>query len=96
MAQMLSIKLSDEVYDAIKRQAQAIGASPAALAARWLQQKCVMPEPSHGEPPGHVQAARERFESHFGEVNLGHPTGADNDSIDADLAMEYASNHGGD
>jgi hypothetical protein len=39
------------------------------------------------------QAARERFERHFGEVNLGHPTGADNQSIDADLAREYSSAH---
>ena len=26
----------------------------------------------------------------FGSVDLGHPTGADNDRIDADLAREYA------
>jgi hypothetical protein len=26
----------------------------------------------------------------FGSVDLGHPTGADNESIDADLAREYA------
>lgn len=29
----------------------------------------------------------------FGSVDLGHPTGADNESIDADLAREYASTH---
>ena len=29
----------------------------------------------------------------FGSVSLGHPTGADNESIDADLAREYASRH---
>jgi len=29
----------------------------------------------------------------FGSVDLGHPTGADNESIDADLAREYASKH---
>jgi predicted DNA-binding antitoxin AbrB/MazE fold protein len=29
----------------------------------------------------------------FGSVDLGYPTGADNDSIDADLAREYASTH---
>ena len=27
----------------------------------------------------------------FGSVDLGYPTGADNESIDADLAREYAS-----
>jgi hypothetical protein len=29
----------------------------------------------------------------FGSVDLGYPTGADNESIDADLAREYASTH---
>ena len=37
-----------------------------------------------------MQAARERFERHFGEVDLGYATGADNEQIDADLAREYA------
>jgi hypothetical protein len=36
------------------------------------------------------QAARERFERHFGEIDLGYPTGADNEGIDADLAREHA------
>jgi hypothetical protein len=29
----------------------------------------------------------------FGSASLGHPTGADNEGIDADLAAEYANNH---
>jgi predicted DNA-binding antitoxin AbrB/MazE fold protein len=29
----------------------------------------------------------------FGSVDLGHPTGADNEGIDADLAQEYAATH---
>ena len=29
----------------------------------------------------------------FGSVDLGNPTGANNESIDADLAREYASTH---
>ncbi len=29
----------------------------------------------------------------FGSVSLGHATGADNESIDADLAREYMNNH---
>lgn len=39
------------------------------------------------------QAAKERFERHFGEINLGSATGVDNESIDADLAREYADDH---
>jgi hypothetical protein len=39
------------------------------------------------------QAARQRFENHFGEIDLGYPTGTDNERIDADLAKEYANNN---
>lgn len=42
------------------------------------------------DPRAETQAARERFERHFGEVDLGYTTGVDNEGIDADLATEYA------
>lgn len=29
----------------------------------------------------------------FGSVSLGHPTGSDNEQIDADLAREYSATH---
>lgn len=32
----------------------------------------------------------------FGSVDMGYPTGADNESIDRDLAKEYASTHAED
>jgi hypothetical protein len=31
-----------------------------------------------------------RLRRHFGAVNLGHPTGADNEQIDDDLSRAYA------
>lgn len=34
-----------------------------------------------------------RLEDLFGSVSLGHPTGADNETIDRDLAQEYAATH---
>jgi predicted DNA-binding antitoxin AbrB/MazE fold protein len=34
-----------------------------------------------------------RVMAHAGAVDLGRPTGADNESIDADLAREYGSCH---
>ena len=34
-----------------------------------------------------------RLLAHAGAVDLGKPTGADNTSIDADLAREYGSSH---
>jgi predicted transcriptional regulator len=91
MGQSLTVELSDEVYAALRRQAQATGTSLARVAAASLERqfKGTGTLPTDAEK----QAARERFERHFGEVNLGHPTGADNESIDADLAREYSSAH---
>jgi len=39
------------------------------------------------------RAAWERLLRHAGAENLGYATGADNESIDADLAREYGSTH---
>jgi hypothetical protein len=36
------------------------------------------------------------LEALFGSVSLGHPTGADNESIDRDLMLAYADNHEND
>jgi hypothetical protein len=33
------------------------------------------------------------LEKLFGSVSLGHPLGLDNEKIDEDLSLEYASNH---
>lgn len=43
------------------------------------------------ERPAGSQKSRGTLRELFGSVDLGYPTGADNDSIDADLAREYAS-----
>ena len=97
MSQTLILELSDVVYTMIQRQAEAAGTSPAHWLADTLEQQ---------DGRGHVgqnalarrtaaeqQAARERFERHFGEVDLRDATGADNEQIDADLAREYADTH---
>lgn len=39
------------------------------------------------------EAARKRFESHFGEIDINSLIAADNEMIDADLAREYTGNH---
>jgi predicted DNA-binding antitoxin AbrB/MazE fold protein len=43
--------------------------------------------------PAEPQRSRGTLRELFGSVDLGYPTGADNESIDADLAREYASTH---
>lgn len=43
--------------------------------------------------PQHQRRSNGSLAELFGSVDLGYPTGADNDSIDADLVREYASTH---
>ncbi|MBO1351019.1 MAG: hypothetical protein EBE86_028295 [Hormoscilla sp. GUM202] len=98
MSQTLVLHLSDEAYTLIQQQAEAANLSPSQLAVTWVSQLAVRQVERGlylklGRTEAEKQAARERFESHFGEIDFGYPTGADNESIDADLAREYADNH---
>lgn len=97
MSHSLTIELSDAVYAALQRQAQSSAQSPAEAAATTLEQHFGTledaPTAVHRMSEADKQAARQRFERHFGAVNLGHATGADNESIDADLARAYADTH---
>ena len=97
MSQTLTLELSDEVYNAIRHHAEVAGTSPAQFAATSLEREfgialgaqAVSAQRTEAEK----QAAREQFERLCGAVNLGYPTGTDNESIDADLAREYADSH---
>jgi hypothetical protein len=97
MSQTLVLEVSDDVYSALRSHAEAVGTSPAQLAAASLEERFCDSDGLRKVHPltteAEKQAARERFERHFGEVDLGYPTGTDNESIDADLAREYANNH---
>src|SRR5690349_7986517 len=98
MSRPLYLELSEEAYAALRQLAEIAGTSPAEIAARSLESRF---GGTNGETPqrhrteAELQAARARFESHFGEIDLSHPTGADNATIDADLAREYADTHEG-
>lgn len=97
MSHSLTVQLSDAVYDALQRHAQSSAQSPAEAAAAALEQHFRAPEgtPRNGRllSEADKQAARQRFERHFGAVNLGHATGIDKESIDADLARTYADTY---
>ncbi len=97
MSHTLTVELSDEVYAAIQRQVEEANTSPAQLATLSLAQHFGRGHHARQttslRTEAELQAARERFERHFGAVNLGYATGADNESIDADLAREYINNH---
>ncbi len=90
MRQTLSIELSSEAFGALRRAAEAAGTSPARLATTSLEQQFRAQADLPPSTEAEKQAARERFERHFGEVDLGYATGVDNEGIDADLASAYA------
>jgi len=90
MSQSLVVQLSDDAYAALQREAESAGTSPAQVAVAWVERQVAeVPVRTEAER----QAARERFARHFGELDIGHPTGADNEVIDTDLAGEYAGSH---
>jgi hypothetical protein len=92
MSHTLTLELSDQVFTVIQQQAEAMGLPPERLAATLLEQR-------FGQmfqlllSDADRETARFRFERHFGELNLSQSTDIDNESIDADIAREYASNH---
>ncbi len=99
MSQTLIVEVSDQVYAALQCQAEKAGTSPDKLVGASLEhqfrQLGRLPDANALLTDAEKQSARERFERHFGAVNLGYPTGIDNESIDADLGKEYADTHEG-
>ena len=97
MSQTLTLELSDEVYTAIRHHAETAGTSPDHWIVTTLEQQYggvrAREVARVQRTETEKQAARERFERHFGEVDLGYATGIDNEQIDADLAREYAATH---
>jgi hypothetical protein len=94
MSQILTVETDDQVYEAIRKQAEAAGTTPAQIAGAALEQRFNgTPKRVETRTEEEKEASRQRFRRHFGSVDLGHPIGTDNDAIDADLAREYGSNH---
>ena len=93
MSQTLIVELSSRAYATLEDEADKTGLSLAELAAQSIEQRFGTETPSAAQEAATGQNGRKRFERHFGEVDLGRPTGADNTSIDADLARAYADTH---
>jgi hypothetical protein len=91
MSQNLTLELSEQVYVAIQQQAQAVGLSPSQLVATLVEKQFTQAFKQLDKVE--KDTARLRFERHFGSLVLDHPTNVDNESIDDDLAREYASTH---
>ena len=91
MSQVVSLELRDEVYTALRQQAESVGISISELILIALERQSGLLTPHKTE--AEKKTARSRFEHHFGTLNLEQPTDLDNESIDADLVREYASTH---
>lgn len=90
MSQVLSLELSDEVYTALQQQAEVTGVSLAELVATSIEEQYASLRREKSQAETEKEAARQRFRSHAGSINLGYATGADNESIDADLVRAYS------
>ena len=80
MSYPLTVELPEELRQPLFRQATTVGQTPEEWVVTTLRRQLVVRD--------------ERLRKHFGAVDLGTPTGADNASIDADLAQVYANTHG--
>lgn len=83
--------IPDEIFMLLQQLALRQAMPIEELAEEWVTRYGPKPAPQLSEEER--QAAWERLQQHFGAASLGYPTGADNESIDADLAREYASTH---
>lgn len=89
MSTVVTLELPDNVYEPLMKVSEKAG--------KPLEEWILAQLQAH--MPRVVLSEQERVEAmarlmrHAGAVNLGHPTGVDNESIDIDLAQEYGSMH---
>jgi hypothetical protein len=80
-----------EIFALLQQVQPGTGKQAKERAAAWLAR--YGPKPCLHLTEEERQSAWERLQRHFGAIDLGSPTGADNESIDVDLAREYSSTH---
>jgi predicted transcriptional regulator len=91
MSKTVTFEIQDEIYEALQKMAVKYGRTTEEMVLEWLAKHARKPRTQLSEQER--EAARARLRRHAGAASLGHPTGADNESIDADLAREYGSTH---
>lgn len=95
MSQELTIQLSDAAYAQLELRAISEAKSPGELVVAAIERQFAVP-PSSEQSPTTVpenQGSPGLVRTYFGTFDLGYAVGADNESIDADLAREYGSTH---
>ncbi len=85
----LAQQVHPELVEGLRRIAARDGRPYVEVAAAFM--RATAPQPLPKVSAVEAKAAMERFLQCT--VSLGHATGSDNESIDADLATEYADNH---
>jgi hypothetical protein len=88
MSRML--ELPEPIYEALVEVAKASGVAPADWIASRLPHG-VIPIPPRSDR--NQAPTLERLLRHAGAVDLGYPTGTDNEAIDAEIAREYGDTH---
>ncbi|PZU93190.1 MAG: hypothetical protein DCE90_16790 [Pseudanabaena sp.] len=90
MSQKLILEISDETYQNLQHQANAVSLSVSELLTTQINDRYgILSKPNLSNMV--EQEARQRLLSYAGVINLGYATGVDNESIDADLAKAYAN-----
>lgn len=91
MSKTLTFDISEDLYESFGQIARRDGKTTEQVALEYLARRAAERRPKLSEEER--RAAQERFRHYIGAVSLGHPTGADNESIDRDLAREYSDTH---
>ena len=86
MSQQLTLELSDEVYNTLQHQADAIGLSVTDWIITKLGNSDRVEEPSN---KAQQEQAKQRFKSHAGSISLGYATGINNESVDNDMISPF-------
>jgi len=85
MSKQLVLELPEDVYEQLQKVAKSAGQS----LEDWAKKRLELSQLSESEK----EAKRGKVRRHFGAVDLGYPTGADNEKIDVDLAKESVDTH---
>ncbi len=91
MGRIVQYEIADEIYQAIEAVAERAGISTEAALLQYLARHT--PGRRVRLSDEELRSAQERFRLYIGSGSLGHPTGIDNENIDADLAREYDGSH---
>ncbi|MDX2243037.1 MAG: hypothetical protein NW224_20345 [Leptolyngbyaceae cyanobacterium bins.302] len=92
MSQTLTLELSDSIFTAIRQRAEQMGIPPEHLVADLVEQNFFQASKTFSVPADQ-DIARLNFERHFGMLDFDGEISVTNESMDADLAKEYASTH---